>query len=252
MTKTVPIMELESHQIRHRVRDLESQTGQVMNDGAARISPSLMRKVRDVLGLVTIPTAIQGRLGSAKGMWMVDPTEDSQEEWIETYPSQRKWVCDESEEAHRVLEVRSWSTELTSASLNIQFLPILEDRAPDPRAMRATFVRNMVSESKAEIEVLKQALQCPELFRKWARDNTKGGQQRLLNCGVSFLGGLPDSYEDIMNFLVDGGRTYEAAISPGSRVPKYESQRPQDERGIEDQDPQIDLCIHVGGLLRCA
>lgn len=205
MTKTVPIVVLERHQIRHRVEDLISRNGQVMNDGTARISASLMRKVRDALGLVTIPTAIQGRLGSAKGMWMVDPTDRGQEDWIETYPSQRKWVCDESEEAHRTLEVRSWSTALTSASLNIQFLPILEDRAPNPQAMRATFVRNMVTESDAEIEVLKEALQHPELFRKWAHDNTQGGFQRLVSRAIPFLGGLPDSYEDIMHFLVDGG-----------------------------------------------
>lgn len=176
-----------------------------MNDGAARISSSLMKEVRDVLGLATIPTAIQGRLGSAKGMWLVDPTDHGHNNGIETYPSQRKWTCNESDAAHRTLEVRSWSGELSSASLNIQFLPILEDRALDPGAMRATFVRNMILESEAEIEALKQALQHTELFRKWARDNTQPGPQRLTNRAVPFLGGLPDSYEDIMNFLVDGG-----------------------------------------------
>lgn len=156
------------------------------------------------MGLQSIPTAIQGRLGSSKGMWMVDPTDTGHEDWIETYPSQRKWECDESKEAHRTLEVRSWSAELSSASLNIQFLPILEDRAPDPKAMRATFVRNMITESEAEVHDLKEALQHTELFRKWARDNTPG-PQRLINRSVPFLGGLPDVYEDIMNFLVDGG-----------------------------------------------
>lgn len=196
---------MERHQIRHQVKDLKSRNGEVMNDGAARISSSLMKKVRDTLGLATIPTAIQGRLGSSKGMWMVDPTDTGREDWIQTYPKQRKWKCNESEEAHRTLEVRSWSTELTSASLNIQFLPILEDRAPDRKAMRATFVRNMISESEAEIEALKQALQHTELFRKWARDSTQPGTQRLINRAVPFLGGLPDGYEDIMNFLVDGG-----------------------------------------------
>ncbi|KAJ4419828.1 hypothetical protein N0V82_004763 [Gnomoniopsis sp. IMI 355080] len=198
-------MVLERQQIRHHVEDLKSPNGEVMNDGAARISSSLMKKVRDALGLATIPTAIQGRLGSAKGMWLVDPTDHGHVDWIETYPSQRKWICDESEKAHRTLEVRSWSAELSSASLNIQFLPILEDRAKDPGEMKATFMRNMVLESEAEIEALKQALQHTELFRKWARDNTQPGPQRLTNRAVPFLGGLPDSYEDIMNFLVDGG-----------------------------------------------
>lgn len=176
-----------------------------MNDGAARISPSLMKKVRDVLGLQTIPSAIQGRLGSAKGMWVVDVAETSQTDWIETYPSQRKWECNLSEEAHRTLEVRSWSTDLTSASLNIQFLPILEDRAIDPEAMRATFVQNMATEAERELEDVKLALQHPELFRKWARETSPQAMQRLLSRAVPYLGGLPDSHDDIMSFLVDGG-----------------------------------------------
>lgn len=176
-----------------------------MNDGAGLISPSLMKKVRDALGLQTIPTAIQGRLGSSKGMWMVDPTDTAHDDWIETYPLQRKWTSNDAEPAHRTLEVRSWSTDLTPASLNIQFLPILEDRAPDRAAMRATFVRNMARESEAEMAELKAALQHTELFRKWARDGAQLGSQRLVNRAVPFLGGLPDGYEDIMNFLVDGG-----------------------------------------------
>lgn len=176
-----------------------------MNDGAGRISPSLMRKIRDVLGLQTIPSAVQGRLGSAKGMWLVDVKDHSNQDWIETYPKQRKWQCDMSDEAHRTLEVRSWSTELCPASLNIQFLLILEDRARGPLRMRATFVRNMTDESEAELQHLKLVLQHPELFRKWAREGAQHGLQRLTSRSVPFLGGLPESYEDILGFLVDGG-----------------------------------------------
>lgn len=184
---------------------LSETTGEVMNDGAGRISPSLMRKLRDILGLQTIPSAIQGRLGSAKGMWLVDVEDQSNEDWIETYPTQRKWQCDMSEAAHRTLEVRSWSTELSSASLNIQFLPILEDRARDPMGMRATFVRNMTNESEAELEDLKLALQHMELFRKWVREGLQPSFSRLTSRSVPFLGGLPENYEDIMSLLVDGG-----------------------------------------------
>lgn len=184
---------------------------------------------------------------------MVDPTDTSHEDWIETYPKQRKWACDESEEAHRTLEVRSWSTELFAASLNVQFLPILEDRAPDTRAMKATFVRNMIIESQEEIEALKQALQQTELFRKWTRDNAQPGSQRLIDRGVPFLGGLPDGYDDIMNFLVDGGlRAHEAAVSPRSCLSEHKNQRYQDEGGTEDQNLQINVCVHVGRLLGCS
>lgn len=179
-----------------------------MNDGAGRISPSLMRKVRDVLGLQTTPSAIQGRFGSAKGMWLVDVHDPGHEDWIETYPSQRKWECDQdSEEAHRTLEVRSWSTELVPASLNIQFLPILENRAIDAGRMRTVFVQNMVTETEAEVEALKLCLQQPELFRRWIRDTSSAqmSSHRILNRAVPFLGGLPESQDDVMSFLADGG-----------------------------------------------
>lgn len=74
-------MVLEEAQIFDRLEDKISATkGEVMNDGAGRISPSLMRKIRDVLGLPTIPSAVQGRLGSAKGMWLVDLKDQSNED----------------------------------------------------------------------------------------------------------------------------------------------------------------------------
>lgn len=199
-------MILDKDQIWDRPQDmLSGTTEEVMNDGAGRISPNLMRKLRDRLGLQTIPSAIQGRLGSAKGMWLVDVKDHSNEEWIETYPTQRKWQCDMSDEAHRTLEIRSWSTELVSASLNIQFLPILEDRAKDPALMRTTFVQNMTTESETELEDIKLALQHMELFRRWCREGSQPSFQRLTSRSVPFLGGLPDGFEDVMSFLVDGG-----------------------------------------------
>lgn len=211
LSKTSPIITLQTDQIRNLKEDLRSPTPtrEVMNDGAGRISPSLMRKVRDVLGLQATPSAIQGRFGSAKGMWLVDPHDPGLEDWIETYPAQRKWACDQGADApaHRTLEVRSWSTELAPASLNVQFLPILEDRAADAAGMRATFVRNMVAESAAQVEALKSCLQQPELFRKWIREGSSAqmSAQRLLGRAVPFLGGLPESQDDVMSFLADGG-----------------------------------------------
>jgi hypothetical protein len=198
-------MVLEKSQIRERSKDISSPDGEVMNDGVGRISPSLMRKVRDVLGLHAIPSAIQGRLGSGKGMWMTDTTNLERGDWIETFPSQRKWNCDMSPEAHRTLEIRSYSMNLIPASLNKQFLPILEDRARDVTALRQTFVDNLTTRSEEETESLKEALQHPELFRKWVRGLNPRDSFRISSQGMPFLAGLPESTEDIMSFLVDGG-----------------------------------------------
>ncbi|KAI7786800.1 hypothetical protein LA080_002270 [Diaporthe eres] len=192
-------------EIRERSEDILSPDGEVMNDGAGRISPSLMRKVRDVLGLQSIPSAIQGRLGSAKVMWLIDTTDLGHEDWIETFPSQRKWNCDLSKKAHRTLEIRSYSMNLVPASLNKQFLPILEDRTVDIGALRQVFVENLTTRSKEEVKSLKEALQQPELFRKWVRGLNPRESFRVSPQGMHFLAGLPESIEDIMSFLVDGG-----------------------------------------------
>ncbi|KAK7722556.1 hypothetical protein SLS64_001093 [Diaporthe eres] len=147
----------------------------------------------------------KGRFGSGKGMFMADSTDPGHEDWIETFPSQRKWDCDMSKEAHRTLEIRSYSMNLVPASLNKQFLPILEDRATDVGALRQVFVDNLTTRSEEEVKSLKDALQHPELFRKWVRGLSPRESFRISPQGMPFLAGLPESIEDIMSFLVDGG-----------------------------------------------
>lgn len=90
LSTTSPTVIFEPSQIRHRSKDIASPTGKVMNDGVARMSRAVSRQIRDRLGLRTCPSAVQGRLGSAKGMWVIDVADTTDEVWIETYPSQRK------------------------------------------------------------------------------------------------------------------------------------------------------------------
>ncbi|PSR84433.1 RNA dependent RNA polymerase-domain-containing protein [Coniella lustricola] len=242
LSRTTPTILLEPSQIVHRFTDMLSPckfnqncpdsdqsalsspkcsaSRTIMNDGAGRISPRLMQRVRDELGLQSIPSAIQARLGSAKGMWVIDATEtDTQAEWIETYPSQRKWKYGDGEdatmrgargihEAHRTLEVISWSADLTPASLNIQFLPILDDRARDKKLMWDTVTGFLVTEAEEQTKTLLTALQQNEVFRKWVHDQTRSNIKYLgsgPNNSMPFLGGLPQSTEDAMSFLADGG-----------------------------------------------
>ena len=109
-----------------------------MNDGIGRMSSSLARKVSESMGLLDVPAGFQGRIRSAKGVWIRDKTDlDAKEEdWIETYPSQRKWNCDFVDPDQRTFELRSEVRELTAANLNLQFLPILQDRAIDSALMK--------------------------------------------------------------------------------------------------------------------
>ncbi|RYP93189.1 hypothetical protein DL770_000664 [Monosporascus sp. CRB-9-2] len=205
LSKTMPVVVFQEHQIRHSENDIESPIRKVMNDGIGRVSPSVMRKVRDGLGLSDTPCAIQARFGSAKGMWITDVTDSGQEDWIETYPKQRKWDCNWSDEYNRTLEVKSWASPRKSANLNLQFLPILEDRAHDKMRMRNTIGKHLAVELERDLGSMKVALKRPELFRQWARETSSSSSSRVHNREVPFFAGLPYSAQDSMCFLADGG-----------------------------------------------
>ncbi|KAF4417691.1 putative RNA-dependent RNA polymerase SHL2 [Colletotrichum fructicola Nara gc5] len=205
LSKTTAVAVLDQDQIRHMQKDVVSPIGQVMNDGVGRMSLSLARKVRDVLELSDVPSAIQGRLGSAKGMWIIDVEDTGSDIWIETWPSQRKWNCDFLHQEHRTLEIKDFVAEPRSANLNIQFLPILEDRAKDKQIMRKVVGDNVLRQLSDELEALRNAIKHPLQFRKWVDENSTARKKRLAHSSVPFLAGLPESKEEQLSYLGDGG-----------------------------------------------
>lgn len=205
LTKAAPIIVFQQDQLRHRDDDMLSPAEKVMNDGIGRISRSVMRKIRDELGFTDTPCAVQARLGSAKGMWIIDVTDSGQDDWIETFPSQRKWKCDWSDEYHRTLEIKACVAPLRPANLNLQFLPILEDRAIDKLRMRDAIGNQLAVELGRDLESMKVAIKHPETFRQWLRDSSIHTESRIQHREVPFLGGLPDVEQDKMAFLADGG-----------------------------------------------
>jgi hypothetical protein len=73
---------LNRSQIRYK-KDLLCN-GEVMNDGAGRMSLTLASKIVKTLGLSYLPSGFQARIGGAKGFWSIDPSTDhASEEWIE-------------------------------------------------------------------------------------------------------------------------------------------------------------------------
>lgn len=195
---------LEPHQLRHCSEDLK--THKVMNDGVARMSRSFARKVADSLGLSDTPSAFQARIGSAKGVWIIDVNDSGLEDWIETYPSQRKWLCDFEEPHHRTFEVKDWPRELKSAALNQQFIPVLESQCHDPKGMRKAIAGHLVAGLRAELNELKAAMSHPTELRLWmAQSAPSKDLSRRFEGYVPFVGGLPDKDEDMIAFLLDSG-----------------------------------------------
>ncbi|KAJ5323313.1 RNA-directed RNA polymerase [Penicillium atrosanguineum] len=114
----------------------------VMNDGCALVSRNLARRICEQLGINgDIPSAFQGRIAGAKGLWMVDSERSKHGAfskdggdgiWIEISDSQLKikphpvdWKGFVDEEK-LTFEVVNWSKPLHPVDLNIQLLGILE------------------------------------------------------------------------------------------------------------------------------
>lgn len=94
LSSTTPTIIFGADQIR-LVPDIKSSSNEDMTDGCAKASPAVFREIwrSGVLGSKETPTAVQGRIGGAKGIWYVDPLANphSDEMWIEIRPSQLKY-----------------------------------------------------------------------------------------------------------------------------------------------------------------
>ena len=185
----------------------------VMNDGCGRMSPSLASKITDKLGLSYPPTAFQGRIGEAKGLWVVDRHDKGGEDWIETYPRQRKWYRGEKrgdddkewdDPSHRTFEVLKCSGPLKSADLNLQFLPLLMDRANDPKLMKRAISEILEQGLALKVQEIQEAMEDPQSFRKWVRDRNPNLKERLRG-GIAYKAGLPVVREERLNVFLDAG-----------------------------------------------
>ncbi|KAF7551170.1 hypothetical protein G7Z17_g5199 [Cylindrodendrum hubeiense] len=205
LSRTFPTIVLERHQIQNRDVDLGSKD--VMNDGIGRMSRSVARKVATHLGISETPCCYQARIGSAKGIWIVDVEDDGLDDndWIETYPSQRKWKCDFEDIHHRTFEVRNWARELRSAALNAQFIPVLEAQSQIPGMMRKAIAKHLEDGLRMELDGQIAAMNHPMDLRAWIRRSAFSSISGLSQGHVPFTAGLPDREEDIIPFLLDAG-----------------------------------------------
>ena len=183
----------------------------VMNDGCARISRAAARDISEALGLDTVPSAFQGRICGAKGMWMVDALDERLPNsqlgngyWIEITDSQLKFEGHPADnlfpDRERVtFEVQTYSTRLSTASLNFQLMPILEDRG----VPYEVFKRLLEEDLTAKVGELEVAMDSALALRKWNQDNNSVVEERLVNKGIDMLGGLPDSLAEKINWFVE-------------------------------------------------
>lgn len=198
-----------SDQKKNRLYPVDAVGRKVMNDGCARVSKAAARDIAETLGLDTPPSVFQGRIGGAKGMWMVDALEESLPNsnrgyWIEITDSQLKFEGDPLDNLYpdpeRVtFEVQSYSKKLSTAALNFQLMPILEDRGVPFLVIK----RLLEEDLTAKVGDLEVAMDSTLALRKWNQDNNSVTEDRLNNKGIEMVGGLPDSLAEKINWFVE-------------------------------------------------
>ncbi len=215
LSKTTPTTILKKEQFRV-VPDKISSDGNVMNDGCALMSPALARDIARHLGLSEIPTAFQGRISGAKGLWDVDYKSIEQvgkdDFWIEVSPSQLKVLphpatrdaCDE----YRQFEVTDWSRPPQQSSLNTQFLTVLADRGV-PFEVLENCQREHIHQYY--YTDLCEAMIDPRCVRSWIHQYHRTPRN---NDEVESSGAFPRDRTEKINMLLDAGFHPQDRYSP--------------------------------------
>ncbi|QUC19178.1 uncharacterized protein UV8b_03419 [Ustilaginoidea virens] len=208
LTDTRATVVLKTGQIHHCSEDIVAPgTGNVMNDGIGRMSPSMGANVfAKIGGKGPVPCAFQARFGSAKGIWIIhDDPELGDGDWIVTYPSQRKWNCSFEDEHHRTFEVKDYSKPPRQAYLNQQFIPLLEAQAHSRLRMREALAANLRKGLQEKIDGLTLAMKDALDLRLEVWQHGRSTTASRLNGHAPFLGGLPRDKEESIAYLLDMG-----------------------------------------------
>ncbi|KAI9759198.1 MAG: hypothetical protein M4579_002485 [Chaenotheca gracillima] len=188
----------EQHLPKGLRRDPDAARNAIVNWlGCSRLSKKAAQAVANALGLYHVPSAFQGRIAGAKGMWLVDHSGQSLKEsdrdyWIEVSDSQWKFNVHLGEDFissgdfdsdHLTFEVHRWSKPLAPAALNLQLISVLTQfdseattDLPGGKAADAskTKLKNMRAALNSlfeeclieKVKKLREEMDCPALLRK--------------------------------------------------------------------------------------
>jgi hypothetical protein len=198
----------------HRENDEHDEhESHIMTDGAGPISPSLADKIRLFFGHRYRPSAFQGRIGNAKGLWAVDYNDNSNRIWIKVSDSQRKWNDMQGNDAeadhpsHRTFEVLDYLRPLKPAKLSMQMLPIFESQATSADGLHRTLKKMIDLGVRGGISRLVEAFKEPLFLQRWAQRSNANTTDILRAGEVPYKGGMPISSEDQLRMLLDAGCT---------------------------------------------
>jgi len=188
---------------------------QVMNDGCSVISVGAAREIwrlyKKSWGVDgPLPSAFQGRIGGAKGLWMISTesyTKDPvhQEIWIRISDSQLKFephpedLSDTTFDPLRLtFEVSNYSSTAAHSELHISFIPIMTDRGV-PREVIANYMRERLDVNRTELlEKMTEPLKLYEYVHKNGSTSKEGAD-------MPWQAALPLFLEDRIKLQLEAG-----------------------------------------------
>jgi hypothetical protein len=182
--------------------------------GCGRLSQDAARAIAESLGLQGhVPSVFQGRIGGAKGVWMIDALGETlderlakgkQDRWIEITDSQVKFEgpLDDQREPdpqHVTFEVVGHSQELMPGQLNLQFITILVEQGVPAEA----FEELLREDLDARVADLMEAMESALGLRKWNQDMFPVLKSRAETGGIEWGGGIPLSLAERINWFTE-------------------------------------------------
>lgn len=214
-SKTIPTITLKREQFIFVPDTLgvarSDGTRKVMNDGCARISLALARAIwKDCGGtnIYDVPSVVQGRIGGAKGLWIVDYENHYADRglendfWIEVSESQLKIKPHpahrlDADETQRTFEVLKHSGPTKEGHLNLQLITVLENGG----VPRSVLENALVADTDNFSNNLMEAMHDPQALRLWIQEFSPSPKVE----NTSLLGSFPSEKADQVNMLLDAG-----------------------------------------------
>ena len=204
-SKTAPTIELLQNEFLYRH---DPPNGPIMDDGCALLSYPLAKAIwASYGGEGEVPSAVQGRVSGAKGLWIVDyqgrcRDVSERDYWIEVSDSQLKIKPHprdraEADATQRTFEVLKFWGDCREGQLNTQLVTILKDRSVPRTLLREALEADLRSFSDS----LSNALADPVALRLWMQE--RGYSSR--SGAVKLLASFPSSPKDQMKLLLESG-----------------------------------------------
>ncbi|KAK8233703.1 RNA dependent RNA polymerase-domain-containing protein [Phyllosticta capitalensis] len=186
----------------------------VMNDGCARISVGAAQELWKSVGRGgPLPSTFQGRIGGAKGMWILSASQDTRDPehkdvWIEINNSQLKFKPHQDDydhnkyDPHRLtFDLHSITDQASSSKIYLSFFPILHDRGVPEESLMNLFGQYLDQERSKLFE----ATESPVCLRKWVNEQNSVREEKNREDGIPDQGAMPRSIEEKLVLLLESG-----------------------------------------------